>query len=412
MTFARQLLLTLGLVSCSSLVAAHYSPNFNTTLGGLGLPTRLLDAIAKEDSEAQSAQRERPPRGQGRGQAAIVTTAVVTTAALSDTAQAIGTSEALRSVSVVPFGGGVLTDVLVASGDMVAAGDLLARLESDAEQVARDRAAVALRLAETEYTRYESLARSNVASQTELESLRAARDDAELALREAEVALQRRSIFSPIGGVVGIVPVEVGDYVTTETEIAMVDDRSQVLVDFWLPERFVGMLALSQQVTATSLALERAQFTGEVNAIGSRVQTDSRTIQVRALIDNRNDLIRPGMSFSIEMTFDGDSYPAVDPLAVNWDGDGAYVWVVADGVATRTAARIVQRNADTVLIVSDLEAGAQVVTEGGLNVRDGAAVTLHGNVSPNGIAVRRDADGPSSSPSAPSRIGEDADGRG
>lgn len=386
MNAAKQLLMTLGLVSCSTLVAAHYSPDVNSLLGGLGVPAPLLDAIARSGQQTAEARESNRPRGQRGRSAAVVTTAAVFSQSLSNTARAIGSAEAVRSVSVVPFESGQLTHIAVISGDLVAAGDLLAQLDAKTEEIARDRAAVALRLAEAEYARYESLVRSNVASQTELDTLRAERDDAELALREAEVALQRRSIYSPIGGIVGIVPVETGDYVSTSTEIAMVDDRSQVTVDFWLPERFVGLLTRGQQVTATPLALSGVQLDGQISAIGSRVQVDSRTIQVRALIDNPEDLIRPGMSFSVTMNFEGETYPAVDPLAVNWDADGSYIWVVDEGIATRTSVEIIQRNVDHILIAADMDDGTNVITEGGLNVRDGARVEVQSATAQDGSA--------------------------
>ncbi|WP_227269553.1 efflux RND transporter periplasmic adaptor subunit [Roseobacter weihaiensis] len=405
MNVAKQVLATLALVSCSTLVAAHYSADVHTVLGRLGVPPTLLQPIARSDDQTAEANGARDPRGQGGRPAAIVDTAAVSTETISDTAQAIGSAEAVRSVSVVPFESGVLTRVAVTSGDMVAAGDLLAQLDAETEEIARDRAAVALRLAEAEYARYESLVRSNVASQTELDTLRAERDDAELALREADVALQRRSIFSPIGGVVGIVPVEMGDYVSTSTEIATVDDRSQVVVDFWLPERFVSLLTLGQRVTATPLAVSGTQFDGQISAIGSRVQVDSRTIQVRALIDNPEDLIRPGMSFSVTMNFDGETYPAVDPLAVNWDADGSYIWVVDDGVATRTSVEIIQRNVDHILIASDIGTGAQVVTEGGLNVRNGAPVVVQGDAVQGDTAPPREDSADLPAPSVPETEG-------
>ena len=61
-----------------------------------------------------------------------------------------------------------------------------------------------------------------------------------LALRDAELALERRSIVAPIAGIVGILPVEAGNYVTSQTAIATIDDRSSIIVDFWVPERFAG----------------------------------------------------------------------------------------------------------------------------------------------------------------------------
>ena len=389
MNLKRQIGLTLVLVACATIAAARYYPVSHTILDSLGVPQPLLTMIAKRD-DADTTGPAGTARGGGGPRAAVVTTAQVFTGAISTKVQAVGSSEALRSVSVVPLEAGVLRQVAVQSGDLVQAGDLLAQMNADTEEITRDRAAVALKSAQAEYARYEGLSQSNAASQIELDTLRAAQDDAALALREAEVALEQRSIVALIDGVVGIVPVEIGDYVTAETEIALIDDRTQVVVDFWVPERLVGTVAIGQSVKASPLALSGQNFAGKVSATGSRVDTDSRTLQVRALVDNPDDVLRPGMSFAISMSFDGETYPAVPPLAVQWDADGSYVWMISDGTAQRTPARIVQRNADAVLLEADITEGALVITEGVLNVRDGAAVTVEGAGAPNDDVVDAD----------------------
>lgn len=381
MNLKRQIVLTLLSVACATIATVRYYPVSHTILESLGVPQSFLTAIAKNDDVGNDEPSGRPP-GSASSRAAAVTTATVTEGTISTKVQAIGSSEALKSISVVPLEAGVLRRVSVRSGDVVKAGDLLAQMNADVEEITRDRSVVALKSAQTEYARYESLSQSSAASQIDLDTLRVARDDAQLALREAEVALEQRSIVALIGGAVGIVPVEVGDYVTTETEIATIDDRSQVVVDFWVPERLVGTVAIGQPVKASPLAWSGTNFTGEVSATGSRVETDSRTMQVRALIANPDDVLRPGMSFAISMAFDGETYPAVAPLAVQWDADGSYVWIVADGVAKRTPARIVQRNADAVLVEADFAKGALVITEGTLNVRDGAAVITQDAAAP------------------------------
>jgi RND family efflux transporter MFP subunit len=108
------------------------------------------------------------------------------------------------------------------------------------------------------------------------------------------------------------------------------------------------------------------------------VERDSRTLEVRAKIPNETDQLRPGMSFSVVMRFPGDTYLAVDPLAVQWDSDGSYLWKLVDGKVQRTAVRIVQRNPETVLVEAALEPGDEVVTEGVLALREGASVTVAG----------------------------------
>lgn len=382
MSILRQTGLVFVIVAIGLLAAARYIPASHATLDQIGVPGWMITAVSQADDNGAQDVAGADPRGGNAGRATTVTTAPVSSGMVSTQVQAVGTSEALRSVSVVPLDAGVLVDVAVQSGDIVAAGDVLAKLNADTEENARDRAAVTLRAAQTTLSRYAGLSEYSAASQIDLDTLQTDQEDAALALREAEIAFERRTILAPIAGVVGIVPVETGDYVTAETEIVMIDDRSQLVVSFWVPERVAGQVALDQQITATSLALSDTNFDGTVSAIGSRVETDSRTFEVNALLDNSDDLLRPGMSFSVSMEFDGETYPSVDPLAVQWDADGSYVWAVIDDIATRTPARIVQRNADTVLIDAEFAQDVQVITEGTLNVRDGAKVVSQGGAAP------------------------------
>ncbi|TJW23167.1 MAG: HlyD family efflux transporter periplasmic adaptor subunit, partial [Mesorhizobium sp.] len=75
-----------------------------------------------------------------------------------------------------------------------------------------------------------------------------------LALRDAELALQRRSIVAPIAGVVGILPIAAGNYVTSQSAVATLDDRSSILVEFWVPERFAAAVKIGAQLSATPIA--------------------------------------------------------------------------------------------------------------------------------------------------------------
>jgi len=84
------------------------------------------------------------------------------------------------------------------------------------------------------------------------------------------------------------------------------------------------------------------------------------------------------MSFKIEMRFAGDTYPSVNPLAIQWGTDGAFVWAVRNGAASRVPVRIVQRNTENVLVAGDLREGEQVVTEGIHLVREGADLLIAG----------------------------------
>ena len=82
------------------------------------------------------------------------------------------------------------------------------------------------------------------------------------------------------------------------------------------------------------------------------------------------------MLFQVSMKFPGDKYPAVDPLAVQWGSDGAFVWAVREGKGVRVPVSIIQRNTDSVLVDAELTVNDEVVTEGIHLVRNGADVTV------------------------------------
>jgi hypothetical protein len=103
---------------------------------------------------------------------------------------------------------------------------------------------------------------------------------------------------------------------------------------------------------------------------------------VRARIANPDDSLRAGMSFEVSVGFDGERWPSVDPLAVQWDSSGAYVWRIADGAAERVDVAIIQRNSDSVLVKAGLTPGDAVVIEGVQGVRPGAEVRILGGAAP------------------------------
>jgi RND family efflux transporter MFP subunit len=168
---------------------------------------------------------------------------------------------------------------------------------------------------------------------------------------------------------------------TADTVIATIDDRSSIIIDFYVPERFAGSIKVGDPLTATPIARPNRSFEGTVGAVDNRLDDQSRTLRVRARIDNAEDTLRAGMSFRVAMKFPGDTYPSVDPLAIQWGTDGAFVWVVRDGRAERTLVRIIQRNTESVLVAANIGEGDVVVTEGVHVVREGEELLVANNQS-------------------------------
>lgn len=312
-----------------------------------------------------------------RGPAAVIA-ATVETGVMNDIVTAIGDGQALRSVTVTPEASGRIVALPVRAGQYVEAGALIAALDKSAEEIALERARLVRADAEERVARQQRLYDSGTTSDVQLRDAELALRTAELAVRQAEIDLEQRRILAPIGGWIGLLTAEVGDQVAPATTITRIDDRSRILVEFRLPERFVGRLEEGDAVLAEPLAQPGVRISGHVRALDNRVDPTSRSLRVQAELDNAGDGLRAGMAFSIRIDFAGETYPQIPALAVQWGADGAFVWAVREGRAARVPVRIMQRNAQTVLVRAELEPGETVITEGVQTLRPGAEVAPRG----------------------------------
>lgn len=319
----------------------------------------------------------------GFGGAPMVVTADVGSSLINDRLSAVGDGAALRSVDVISEVSGRVTEVLKRSGERVAAGDVLVQLDASSERIALNRAQLAVRDAENALARLNRLQRSSI-TEVEISQAETALAAARLQVQEAELALSRRTIRSPMEGVLGIVSLEPGALISSQTVVARIDDRSELLVEFRIPERFVSAIGVDRVVEVTPVARPGLRIEGAVTAVDSRLEPDSRTLRAQARVPNEDDQLRPGMSFLINIRFAGDQYPTVDPLAIQWQSSGAFVWQLDEGRVTQVPVRIIQRNSDSVLVDAPLSPGQKVVTEGVQSLRNGAEVRVAGEPPANG----------------------------
>ena len=167
---------------------------------------------------------------------------------------------------------------------------MIARLDSEVEEIALDRARIALADARGEArARQRRCATSNTATTVQVTDAELASSAMRrLALRDAELDLDRRSITAPIAGIIGILPVKAGNYVTTDTVVATIDDRSRII------DRLLGAGALRGQrwrsarnLTASPIARPGRSLRrhGERRRQPGR-RGKSRTLRVQAEIPN------------------------------------------------------------------------------------------------------------------------------
>lgn len=376
MRFLTQLLTGLVFLAVGALILLHFVPGSAGMARTLGMPESVVAMIAKPEPTALPPAEGNQRRNQNQQQLTVVVKPVEE-GKINDRLRAIGDGDAIRSVGITPLVSGQIAELRVKPGQRVKAGEVIARLDDAVEKVAVQQAKVALQATEAKLSRNEDL--KKIISQAEYQDAQSAVESARLAVSATEIALERRQVHAPIDGIAGIVSIDVGDYVTVSTPLVTIDDRSRLIVDFWVPERFTGLLREGQVVEARPIARPGKSYPGTIAAIDNRIDPASRTLHVRAEIENEGDMLRAGQSFEVVLNLPGDNWPSVSPLAIQWDSDGSYVWRVdKDNKIERVAAAIIQRNPDDVLVDAKIVPGDRVVIEGLQRLRNDATVKIVG----------------------------------
>ncbi|MFU8882983.1 MAG: efflux RND transporter periplasmic adaptor subunit [Rhodobacterales bacterium] len=380
MSVLKQILLSLVALGAAFAIWIAFVPAAQPMLERAGL--YQLFGITPPDTAQQAAGG----RGFGPGGPARVTLDTVQNAVLNQRVTAIGDGRALRSVSVRADRTGSVRAVEVASGQYVDEGAIMVRLEDRAEVIALERARLMLADAEDELQRLTQLGSSGAVTAVRIREAELALQNAQLAIRQAEVDLDQTVVTAPISGWLGLVAVEVGDRLSAQDIIGVLTDRSQITIDFRVPERVIGALARDMPVNVRSMSGVPVPVAGRLTAVDNVVDRASRTLRVQAVLDNNDDRLRDGMAFEVTMDFEGETYPSVDALAVQWSSAGSFVWRVQEGRVQRVPVVIRQRNPDRVLVDGDLAEGDEVVIEGVQSLRPGAEV-----IPANEASAARDA---------------------
>ena len=172
----------------------------------------------------------------------------------------------------------------------------------------------------------------------------------------------------PLAGRVGAawvsIGVSVGSLVSPGTVITTLDDTSLIKLDFTVAETYLYALEKNLPVTAGTAGLPGREFKGKVSQIDSRVDPVSRSIAVRAELPNPKGELRPGMFMTVKLQ--GEVSPAllVPENAIVPEQGRTFVFVVANGEASRREVKLGKRRPGVVEIVSGLQEHERVVVEG------------------------------------------------
>ena len=332
---------------------------------------------------AFAAKEEAANSGQRRGGGAIkVEVATAELKEFATTLEAVGSTRASQSIAIQPNAEGTVTEVLFTSGQKVAKGDALLRMDQALQQAELEEAKAALVQVDLELERAETLRTSQVVAKSTLETIKARRAAAQAAVIRAEKNLADRTLIAPFSGVTGLSNVDVGARITENTIVTTLDDLEIVELEFAVSEQYFGVIKNGMAITAYSAAFRDVSFSGQVSEVGSRIDAVSRSFSVRASLPNKDNALPAGMFMRIVIALETGEAPSVPEEAVVAEGGGAYVFAVEEGKAVRKVVTLGRRVPGFVEIVEGLEAGATVVVRGTNKVRSNAPVDIINGAAP------------------------------
>jgi membrane fusion protein (multidrug efflux system) len=321
----------------------------------------------------QEANRSEQPRGTP---AVTVETAEAERQRIASEIEAVGTSLARQSIEVVALASGRVREILFEPGQRVSAGDVLIRLDDDIERADLAEAEASLRQADLALQRAQTLRERNAVAQASLDQVLTQKAVAEANLDRARRRLADRTVRAHFDGIVGMRRVDVGARVDDSTVLTMLDDLSEIRLEFSVSEMLYGRVEAGQAVIATTAAYPDRRFEGKVDSIDSRIDARGRAFKVRATIPNEDLALPAGMFMHVTLELDSRDAVVVPETAIVPQGGKSYVYVVDGDKAERRAVVLGIRQPGTVEVAEGVAPGETVVVSGTQRLRSGAAVRV------------------------------------
>lgn len=286
-------------------------------------------------------------------------------ATLVDDVGAVGSVRSNESVVLRPEVAGRIAAINFREGQVVRRGQTLIAFDASVNLAEVDQMRAQLDLAASNLKRTDELARGNFVSASARDEAASKMRVAEAALALARARLSKMTLVAPFDGVVGIRNVSVGDYVKDGADLINLEDLRSVKIDFRLPERYQPQLAVGQRVEVTIDALPGQRFAATVAAIDPLIDTNGRSVSVRARAVNPGHVLRPGMFAKVRVIFGEKSGAILVPeeAIVPSDSD-LFIYRVVDGTARRTRVRIGARRDAKVELLEGAQSGDVVVVAG------------------------------------------------
>jgi len=294
---------------------------------------------------------------------------------ISDRVEALGTARANESINITSSVTEKVSKVGFEDGQKVQTGDVLVVLDQAEEQANLRQAQAVKGERELSLNRQLQLQKQKLAAVDEIDRIRLELEQAEASISAIKTRINDRIIRAPFDGVIGLRNISLGALVETGDLIATLDDTRRIKLDFSVSSLFLSELKPGLRIRARAMALNNREFIGAVKSIDSRVDPVTRSIRVRAMLDNPDGSLLPGILLQVDLLRNTRRALVIPEGALLPLGERQYVLVRSNSEGKDTVEKrlvvIGLRLPGYVEIISGLSADEQVVTHGNTRVKPG-----------------------------------------
>jgi len=338
-----------------------------------------------------------PAEGGGGPPPAKVTLTQLQPVTVEEAAEYLATLVSRRAVVLHPQVQGYVRSIAVKPGQEVKAGTVLMQVDSGAEgaslqnlQATRESLQANAAFAKQRLDRATALRKDGIVSQQDVDAARTAADQAEASLRAADATIASQktrlgffTIVAPIDGVVGDVPVKIGDFVTPVTPLTSITQDSGLEADVQIPvERAAGLGPTSR----VKLLASDGGIAGDspVVFVSPRAEAATQLVLVKGAFDGLSGL-RAGQVVRARVVFSTREGLTIPVGAVTRQAGQTFAFVVDENSqAHRVPVELGALQGNRYVVASGLDAGAKLVTSGVQMLQDGAAVQASEAGTPQG----------------------------
>lgn len=307
--------------------------------------------------------------------------------------EAVGSLRAVNGADLSLELAGVVDKIEFDSGQDVQAGQVLLRLRNDDDVAKLESLEALAKLAQITYDRDVKQLKAQAVSQAVIDSDAANLKNSQALAEQQRSIVDKKILRAPFAGHLGLRQVDLGQYLAPGTVIVTLQALTPIYADFTLPQQALDKINVGQAVTARADTYPGKTFEGKITAISPKVDLATRNVQVRALLDNPEKLLTPGMFVTVDaVTGKPEKLVTLPQAAISYNSYGSLVYVVEekgkgpDGkphlIAQQTFVAVGATRGDQVSITKGLKEGVTVVTSGQMKLRNGVSVVVNNTVVP------------------------------